>query len=449
MVMAQLRSPTERGNSNPWGIRQLTEGIARPNFADNFSSADCLGTMRGHLGNTEPVERARPDAARTLSAMAAALLLAIAAGPAAAEDTKVFVIGNYPVEASAADAVTAKEHAIADGQQAAFRSLLKRIVPVTSYNRLKQIRTTPAGPLIEGFSVRSERNSATQYIASYDFSFQPAAVQQLLDQQGIPYVDKQAPRITLVPVYVAERQPQNVVAEASDTWMYAWRGLDLANTLTPVTLAASKRALKPDTIKAALSGDGNALGALSNEFKTSLVVLAALEPSADGKKATVTLIGQDAVGPITLARTYRLDGDLGYTSELAAVVGLGVLEGRWKAANAPVGMARAPASNDFTHAPGTGYGEGPASYSARGNAPAPGGQIRLAVSFRGMDEWQSISQRLSSTPGVDNLEVEGLSARGARIALSFPGGPDELARALGSQGLSLRNGPDGLLLSGR
>jgi hypothetical protein len=149
-------------------------------------------------------------------------------------------------------------------------------------------------------------------------------------------------------------------------------------------------------------------------------------------------------------RNYRLDGDIGYTSELAAVVGLGVLEGRWKAANAPAGMARAPTSNDFTHAPGTGYGEGPASYGARGgNAPAPGGQIRLAVSFNGMGEWQSISQRLASTPGVGNLEVEGLSARGARIALSFAGGPDELARALGSQGLSLRNGPDGLVLSGR
>ncbi|HWV80022.1 MAG TPA: DUF2066 domain-containing protein [Hyphomicrobiaceae bacterium] len=380
--------------------------------------------------------------------MAAALVLGLATGPAEAEDTKVFVIGNYPVEARAADAVTAKEHAISDGQQAAFRSLLKRIVPVTSYNRLKQIRATPAGPLIEGFSVRSERNSATQYIASYDFSFQPAAVQQLLDQQGIPYVDKQAPRITLVPVYVAERQPQNVVAEASDTWMYAWRGLDLTNTLTPVTLADAKRARNPDTIKAALTGDGNALGALANEFKTSLVVLAALEPSADGKKVTVTLSGQDSVGPFTLVRNYRLDGDLAYTSELAAVVGLGVLEGRWKAANAPAGMARAPASTDFTHAPGAGYGEGPASYGARGSG-VPGGQIRFAVSFNGMGEWQSISQRLASTPGVDNLEVEGLSARGARIALSFPGSPDDLSRALASQGLSLRNGPDGLVLSGR
>ena len=44
--------------------------------------------------------------------------------------------------------------------------------------------------------------------------------------------------------------------------------------------------------------------------------------------------------------------------------------------------------------------------------------------------------------------LEGLSARGARIALSFPGSPDDLARALSAQGLSLRGGPDGLILSG-
>jgi hypothetical protein len=75
--------------------------------------------------------------------------------------------------------------------------------------------------------------------------------------------------------------------------------------------------------------------------------------------------------------------------------------------------------------------------------------LKLSVSFQGMGEWQQISQRLAATPGVDNLEVEGLSARGARVALSFPGGADELARALSAQGLSLRGGPDGLLLSAR
>ncbi|MFN3746675.1 MAG: DUF2066 domain-containing protein [Hyphomicrobiaceae bacterium] len=393
----------------------------------------------------QAVARAR----RAFYGAAAGLLVNLAAGTASAEDSKVFIVGNYPVEASAADAVKAKEQAIADGQQAAFRSLLKRIVPVTSYVRLKQVRTTPAAPLIEGLSVRSERNSATEYIATYDFSFQPAAVQRLLETHGIPYVDKQAPRIVIVPIYRAERQPANVIAEASDTWTSAWRGLDLANTLTPITLGQPKPTLHPDTISAALAGDGGAQRAVAGEYQTSLVVLAVLEPSADGRKATVSLGGQDAVGPLALTRTYRLDGDLAYTAELAAVVALGVLEGRWKAANTHLAAAHGPAQDGFGPLPGAAYGEGPSRYGARGGTAKPGGIIRLSVSFRGMGEWQQISQRLASTPGVDNLEVEGLSARSARIALSFPGSPDDLARALSDQGLSLRSGPDGLILSGR
>ncbi len=210
-----------RGNSNPWGVRQLTEGLAFPQLATIWRDTEPLGTMRGRLGNTSDVKGGyRRSHRQCWGALCGAvcLLAVFTAGTASAEDSKVFIVGNYPVEARSSDAVKAKEQAIADGQQAAFRSLLKRIVPVTAYARLKQIKTTPAAPMIEGFSVRSERNSATEYIASYDFSFQPAAVQRLLDTQGIPYIDKQAPKIVIVPIYRAERQPANVTAEASDTW---------------------------------------------------------------------------------------------------------------------------------------------------------------------------------------------------------------------------------------
>ena len=44
-------------------------------------------------------------------------------GPAiAAPNDEVFTVGNYPVDAGAANAVAAKQKAMADGQQAAFRS---------------------------------------------------------------------------------------------------------------------------------------------------------------------------------------------------------------------------------------------------------------------------------------------------------------------------------------
>ena len=66
--------------------------------------------------------------------LVAALVLSAGAHTAAAADA-VFTVGNYPVEARADNAVTAKTKALADGQQAAFRSLLKRLVPVTAMAR--------------------------------------------------------------------------------------------------------------------------------------------------------------------------------------------------------------------------------------------------------------------------------------------------------------------------
>lgn len=366
------------------------------------------------------------------------LLAALAPGSgtkAAPGEGNVFTVGNYPVEARAADAVAAKDRAIQDGQQAAFRSLLKRLVPVTAYSRLKTIKTRPAAGLIEGFRVRSERNSSTEYIASYDFAFLAEGVVRLLEAEGIPYVDKQAPRIVVVPVYRAGGQPPSVLAEAVDTWTYAWRGLDLDNTLTPIRLAEAKRELHADTIAGALKGDGATHRILAGEYQTSLVVLAVLEPSADGKRATVTLSGQDSVGPLFLQRKYRLDGDLAYASELAAVISLGVIEGRWKSANGHLATARvskAALPGAALDGPGT---AGP---------PAPAGSlIEVSVAFQGMSEWQQISSRLSATPGVSDIDVRGLSSRGARMALSYPGGGDALQRALQAQGLQLRQAPTG------
>ena len=167
--------------------------------------------------------------------LVAAIVAAPVAAFAASKEDKVFTVGNYPIEARAEDAVTAKDRAIAEGRQAAFRSLLRRIVPVTAYNRLARMRTVKAAELDDGFSVRSERNSSTDYIASYDFSFQAEAVRRLLDRENIPFLDRQAPPVTLLPIYRAPsgaEVPETFTnARGSDAWTYAWKGLDLANSL--------------------------------------------------------------------------------------------------------------------------------------------------------------------------------------------------------------------------
>ena len=271
----------------------------------------------------------RGGAGQAALLLAAGLALNTGAHNPATAAEEVFTVGNYPVEARADNAVAAKTKAMADGQQAAFRSLLKRLVPVTAYQRLRQLPPFPAGDLVEGVKVRSERNSSTDYIASLDFSFQSKAVRDLLRREGIPFMDEQAPALTLVPLWRAEA---SAAPKGEAAWTNVWKGLDLEHALTPVKLQTLKTQITPGAVNALAEGDGSAIRTLVAAYGSELVLLAVAEQDTAAKRLNVTLTGRDAVGAFMLRRAYRLDpADPGYTSELAAVVSLGIIEGRWKA----------------------------------------------------------------------------------------------------------------------
>jgi hypothetical protein len=380
----------------------------------------------------------------------------------AAKEDRVFTVGNYPVEARARDAVAAKEKAVSEGQQAALRSLLKRLVPVSAYKRLGQVQGVAATGLVESFAVRSEGNSSTQYIASYDFVFSPDAVRRLLERESIPYLDRQAPRVTIVPVYrvtpdVAKRLPPTFGASAgADAWLYAWKALDLENSLTPASIQPLKPEVHADTVRALADGDQGMLRTLAQAYQTETIVLAVLEPDPDQKRLRVVLMGRDAVQNLYLKRTYRLDGhDFAYVAELAAVVSLAILEGRWKAINVRAVEASWPAA-----APAPGAEMAPAPWQGvapveRTGVSAPfgsgsdAGALKVAVSFQGMGEWQEISRQLAHTPEIGDLEVLGLSARRARVSFRYPGGADRLALVLAQKGLILENSGDGWTITRR
>ncbi len=361
----------------------------------------------------------------------AAASMSLPAAWAAPADA-VFTIGNYPVSASDANAVVAKDKALSEGQKAAFRSLLKRIVPVTSYKQLSRLQSIKAADLVSGVSVRSERNSSTEYIASLDFAFQAEAVRSTLRREGIAFVDQQAEPVTVVTV-TRSGNPSEARDDTS-TWNTAWKDLDLDHTVTPVKLEALKPEVHNDTINMVMSGDDNGVRILAGEYKSDRVVLAIVEPDLAARKMTVTLAGQDAVGPILLKRQYRIyDGDYNYACELAAVVALGVIEGRWKAIKAPALAANAaPAATDAVP---------PWAAPVGGTAdPASGERFNLAVEFTSLSQWNDIRAQLLDTPGVEALDVTTVSARNAGIALNFPGGARALANALGARGLTLSDG---------
>lgn len=337
----------------------------------------------------------------------------LAPSPAGAKSSAaIFTVANFPVQAKAANAVAAKERAIADGQGAAFRSLLKRLVPVTAYQRLKGLKSVPVQNLIDGFAVRSERNSTTEYIASFDFAFRADAVRNLLRKENVPFIEEQAPDVVVM-AGVREGGKLDRNSDTATAWQNMWRDLDLKNTLTPMRLEPVKPVIHNDTLNMLSAGDDSAIRVLANEYGGDNIVAAIAEVDRPGKRVHVTLAGRDAVGVFNLKRSYRLDeSDVGYSLELAAVVSMGIVEGRWKAVRA------------------RSYG-GVEAMSSGGEA------VRMQVEFQGLAEWNAMRARMLETPGVADVSIEAISARSADVQLTYPGGGGPLANALAARGLTL------------
>ena len=338
-----------------------------------------------------------------------------------------YVVASYPVDATAVDAVAAKTQGTAEAEQGAFRYLLKRLVPVAAYRRLPKLPLAAVENMLDGVSVRSEQNSPTEYVATLDFSFRVEAVRNLLLTQGLPYLDKQAPVQTVIPVFATPAgATPGFDSGGEKVWRQAWAGLDLVNGLTPLKLAVAGPSSSNDTFIRLLAGDRSRLGVVQAESSADKLLLAIASPSPDGSKLTVALVGEDWSGPIELRRTYTLYyKDLSYTAEWASVIALGTLEGRWKESQ---GVAALPEAADAGWSPAAG------DVAVAGGSGRP---LRMTVEFATLQQWQDMRARLGEIAGPQNVQVGAISARGAEVTVNFPDGPDALQSRLTGRGLAL------------
>ncbi len=337
------------------------------------------------------------------------VLLIVGTGQVQAKGSPVYTVAKVDVEAEAKDAVEAKQIAINEGQQAALRALLKRLTPASAHQRLPILEDQMVERMIDGFSVRRESNSSTRYIASLDFSFEPGAVRDILNRFGLPYAEEQAPPVVLLPVMT---EAGGVKTGSGNLWSEALEGVDTEHALAAIRLTPPRAELAPGMI--ANPGSPEVLQTLRQQYRTDALILALAEVDAQRTKLRLRLIGQDSVGNFYVDHAYPITGqDVGEAAKFAAKVVVGIVEGRWKSTRlASLGI-------------GTAAGEAPANLET----------VALSVQFSGLKQWQSMRQRLQRIPGLQNLDVQSLNARGAAISLEFAGGAERLAQAVQSQGL--------------
>jgi Uncharacterized protein conserved in bacteria (DUF2066) len=366
---------------------------------------------------------AAPRQRNWLEAITVALFLFTVLPAQAAES--VYTIANYPAEAAAESAVEAKSVALADAQGAAFRYLLKRLVPVTVYKRLPKIEPERVEDMIEGMSVRNEQNSATEYLATLDINFKPAAVQKVMRAYNLPFVDRQSGPITLMPVFALDAGAATAGSirpdDAQKAWRQAWSGLDLSHSLTPIRLAVPGPSADNDVFVKLMKGDMGKLGIIEAETSAERLVVALATVTDDGKKLRILLVGRDWAGDLWWkTATPVASDDFAFSAETLAVLSLSVLEGRWKAKTTPSTAVAAPGTAETAWA-------------------VKQDMVAFTAEFASLAQWQQMRAQLSQVQGVQSVQVGQLSTRQADVTLAYPGGLPALSNVLALQGFALVN----------
>lgn len=343
----------------------------------------------------------------------------------------LFDVAKVAVDTKAKNAVAARANGLAQAQMRGFKVVLDRIVPLAMQQQLPDFTKEEVDLLVSGIAIRKEQTSTTRYIALLDVRFDPYAVKQLLTSYGIPFSENRAPVVSILPLMLSG---EGVAAEGPEQWHQAWEDLDLSHSVTPATILRPHADLDAATVRAAISGDGDALAVLQAAYGYGGLVVAVGQVK-DGQFVT-TLTGEDGVGMITFNHTNAIGGDAKKAARVAAAASLATIESRWKLEEAG---ASSPAE--------TAYGENPRGVEATQPA-APKEVARRVVAlveFSGLRDWQQIRSKLTQIAGIQGLEIDSLQARRAAISFQFGGSLDRLQAALGQNGFVLED-RDGTLV---
>ena len=362
-----------------------------------------------------------------------ALILIAAPGPALAA-AGLYEVAKVSVDATAEDAVKARALGMAEAGQKALAVVLKRLVPGSAQATLPAIGDQDVEAMISSLSVRSEQNSATRYLATFDVSFNEIAVKEFLDRRGVRFSEERAAQISILPLVL---DGAGLKSEGAELWRQAWEGLDVSHSIAPASILRPRDSLDAETVKKVLAGNASAYEAMQADYGYAPLVLAVAETA--GGKLVTRLAGADSVGAINFGRADTLDGeDLLAVAQRAAAVAFAILENRWKITQSreaprPVAAAYRSAAPETPRAPGI-------EVSRR---------VAATVAFSGFKDWQEIRERLANVAGLQALEVSSLTERAASISFDFAGPFDRLQAELARNGFALEDRDGSFMLRSR
>ncbi|MEA1674960.1 DUF2066 domain-containing protein [Nitrospirillum sp. BR 11163] len=111
------------------------------------------------------------------------------AGKTSAAAEQAFVEQGVDVDVTAGNANQARDQAILQAQREALARLFRKLTPAADGRQPPAVSQGELEALVAGFELEQERASSVRYVGRFTVRFRPAAVRQLLQQNGVRYAE--------------------------------------------------------------------------------------------------------------------------------------------------------------------------------------------------------------------------------------------------------------------
>jgi hypothetical protein len=324
-------------------------------------------------------------------------------------------IAGVEVDATAADAIKAREQGIREAQAKAVKLLIDRLVAPEDRSKVPPLQPGQLEGMVRGVEFAKERTTANRFIGTLNVVFAAQPVKQWLSEAGVTISETVARAALVVPLWKDKVGLQPL--DDTNAWRDAWAKLDTAGSAVPVNLIRGDQ-LDQDalSVEEAYVGDVAALARLNERYHAPTIVVAILE-------------GDKGAGPLNVGG-FRYDTQSGARSDLpkftvpdagqlpdAASKLHARLEDQWRS----VAVVR----RDLQ------------------------GGMDVSVPIGSLADWAKVRQRLAGVPAVKSMEVRSLQTDHADLHLEYFGTPEQLQQVLAQAGLTLDKDADKWQLQAR
>lgn len=341
-----------------------------------------------------------------------ALLVAFTGTGVLSPRAQEMAVTDVAVDASAADAVTARELAIAEGQAVAMETLLRRLVPADQAERVRRPSPATAAEAVRSVEIADEQIGSTRYRARLTVAFDADAVAAELARQGLSGTVASG-RVLVLPVL---RRGNDVDLWGADNpWRDAWLSeAERSGAPELVVPLGDLQDVAAITVEAAIALDPAGLRRLASRYDASEVVVAIAEVASDPSLGVPVLVR--TVGSKGSVADRRLTGP-GAGSPAVALA---------EAAAATRRALLAPV------------------------ASGPTERLEVTVPLADLGSWVQIRRRLAAIGEIREVALRAYSRREAKVRLGYAGDLGAVQGRLAENGLGLvqENGGWRLLRSG-